>query len=131
MGYTEPAWLEFRDVVYGGDFARAGEMLRDKPEVLHMVNGIGETVLNFLAVEDARDGVAWLHAQGADINTKNAFGQPVVFEVAQLSYKELFTWFKERGANLRATDGDGNDLVSYLLEYDHPEMAEWVRTDGA
>ena len=84
-----------------------------------------------MAVENDQDGVAWLHARGADLDTKNAFGEPVLFEIASLGYKDLFNWFKDNGVNLRATDNDGNDIVVHLLEYDCAEMAEWVRKHGA
>ena len=90
MSITDPVWQEFRDVVYSGDFARASEMVSCRPALLHMMNSIGETVLHFLAVENDLRGVSWLHARGADLDTKNAFGQPVLFEVAYLGYKELF-----------------------------------------
>ncbi|SUS05873.1 conserved hypothetical protein [uncultured Defluviicoccus sp.] len=91
------------------------------------MNGIGETVLHFLAVEDDEAGVAWLRARGADINTKNEFGTPVLFEVASLGYKNLFTWMVEAGADARAQDAEGQDLVEHLLDYDKEEMAKWVR----
>src|SRR5262245_691077 len=110
MDKTDPAWYVFRDVVYSGDFAEAASLLSEKPALLHMMNGIGETVLHFLAVENDREGVSWLHANGADLDTKNVFGRPVLFEVASLGYKELFRWFTDNGANLRATDADGNDI---------------------
>jgi ankyrin repeat protein len=128
---TDSEWQEFRDVVYSGDFARASEMLGRRPALLHIMNSIGETVLHFLAVENNLSGVSWLHARGADLDTKNAFGQPVLFEVASLGYKELFTWFVENGVDTRATDDQGSDIVAHLLEYDCMEMAEWVRRHGA
>lgn len=128
---TDLRWQEFRDVVCSGDFEHASEMLSCTPALLHMMNSIGETVLHFLAVENDLNGVAWLHARGADLDTKNTFGQPVLFEVASLGYKELFRWFVENGVNTRATDAQGNDIVVHLLEYDCKEMAEWVREQGA
>lgn len=128
---TDPAWSLFRDTIHRGEFARASDLLGENPALLHLVNGIGETVLHFLAVEDDLDGVAWLHARGADLNTRNAFGQPVIFEVAQLGYKDLFVWFRDQGVDLLATDAEGNDLLTYLLEYEQAEMADWVRRNGA
>ena len=131
MNTTVSIWQEFRDVVYSGDFARADKMLSEKPALLHMMNSIGETVFHFLAVENDLDGVVWLHAKGADLDTKNAFGQPVLFEVASLGYKELYRWFVDKGVDIRATDNEGHDIVLHLLEYDRSEMAEWVRAHGA
>jgi ankyrin repeat protein len=93
-------------------------------------------VLHFLAVEDDQAAVAWLRARGADINTKNEFGTPVLFEVASLGYKALFSWLIEAGADPHAedadadadADADGQSLTEHLLEYNHVEMADWVRT---
>jgi ankyrin repeat protein len=126
MNDTDPAWYEFRNAIYTKQLSQAEEMLRARPELLHLVNGIGETVFHFLAVENDTDGLSWLHSRGADINTKNAFGTPVLFEVASLKYKDLFKWFMEKGANVRALDQEGQDIILYLLEYDNEEMAEWV-----
>ena len=131
MNTTDAVWYEFRNAVYAHDFALAEQLLRDQPSLLHLTNGLGETVLHFLAVENDQEGVSWLHAKGADLDTKNSFGTPALFEVASLEYKELFKWFVARGANVRATDAEDQDLVLHLLEYEHNEMAEWVRQNGA
>ena len=68
-----------------------------------MRNGIGETVLHFLAVENDREGVSWLHSRGFSLNETNAFGIPMIFEVAQLEYRDLFLWFTHHGADLSET----------------------------
>jgi ankyrin repeat protein len=127
MSDTDPEWYEFRNAIFAQQLLDAENLLRKRSALLHMVNDLGETALHFLAVENDADGVAWLYARGADLNTKNVFGTPVLFEVASLGYKDLFNWFVDQGANVRATDQDGNDIALYLLEYDHDEMAEWVR----
>ena len=127
MSTTPQIWYDFRNAVYAKDFSSAEKLLRETPALLHLTSGIGETVLHFLAVENDLEGVAWLSARGADLNTKNAFGTPVVFEVAQLEYKELFCWFLENGADRHAEDGDGQDLINYLHDYDQSEIAEWVQ----
>jgi ankyrin repeat protein len=127
MSDTPQSWYEFRNAIYLGNFELAADLLARQPAVLHLVNGIGETVLHFLAVENDSEGVIWLHARGADLDTKNKFGAPVLFEVASLEYKELFDWFLAQGANIQATDAEGKDVVLHLLEFDHEEMAEWVR----
>ena len=71
--------------------------------------------------------MAWLHSKGADINTRNEFGDPVIFEVASLGYKELFAWFIKSGANLKALNNSNQNIDTYLLEMDNPEMAKWIR----
>jgi hypothetical protein len=97
---------------------------------VHLTNGIGETALHFLAVENDLAGVAWLWARGADLDTKNQFGTPAVFEVAALEYKELFSWFVAQGVNMQAVDENGHDIVQHLLDNALDSMAEWVRENG-
>jgi ankyrin repeat protein len=127
MKHTPDHWYAFRNALYEKDFASAEKLLQETPALLNLANTIGETALHFLAVENDIDGVSWLKARGADLNSKNNFGTPVIFEVAQLEYKELFAWFVANAADIHATDSDGNDIVSYLLEYEHDEMAKWVQ----
>jgi len=123
----DPEWYRFRDTIYSKAFEKADEMLRARPALLHLMNGTGETVMHFLAVENDEEGVAWLYARGADLNTKNVFGEPALFEVASLEYKRLFEWFVNMGADVHARDRDDRDVVVHLLAFDKEEMAEWVR----
>jgi len=123
MSDTEPRWYELRSALFAGDYKAAEEILRKDRGLLELRNGIGETVLHYLAVENAAEGVAWLHGKGADLDTKNKFGIPVLFEVAQLGYKDLFAWFAARGANLRAVDEYGQGLVAFLAEQRKIKMA--------
>ena len=127
MDNTDPRWYVFRNAVYGRKFVAAGDMLREFPALLFLANGLGETALHFLAVENDIEGVTWLRGKGSDIDTSNLFGTPAIFEVAELGYKELFLWFSEHGANLLAQDKNGQGIIEYLLESDQEEMAGWVR----
>ncbi|MCB0718676.1 MAG: ankyrin repeat domain-containing protein [Bacteroidetes bacterium] len=126
--FEDRTWYEFRNAVYGGDFDLAKAQLDAHPGLIEAVNATGETVLHFLAVEDDLDGVRWLHDNGASLDTKNRFGNPVVFEVAVLEYRELFQWFVDQGADVATRDGDGLDLFQYLIENEKDDMAEWVRS---
>jgi len=127
MTETDPIWHEFRNAVYGRAFTEAEALLRKIPQLISITNGIGETALHFLAVENNVEGVSWLHSKGADINTKNHFGIPVIFEVAQLGYKDLLIWFVGKEADIYAKDKDGQDIFEFLHEFDKDEMAEWIR----
>jgi ankyrin repeat protein len=80
--------------------------------LLSLRNGIGETALHFLAVENDMKGVAWLHARGFDLNAKNHFRNPVIFEVAQLGYKQLLLWFVENGADPNAHNAEQQDIAT-------------------
>lgn len=123
MSDTERRWYELRNAVLARDFRAAEGLLRKDPGLLALRNSIGETVLHYLAVENAAEGVAWLHDKGADLDTKNEFGTPALFEVAQLGYEELFAWFVAHGANLRAVDDYGQGLVAFLAEQRKIKMA--------
>ncbi|RZI62551.1 MAG: ankyrin repeat protein [Rubrivivax sp.] len=128
MTDTDPDWYELRNALYAGDYDRSAALVASRPELIHLMNGIGETVLHFLAVENDQAAVAWLHSRGADVNTKNSFKEPVVFEVAALGYKELFLWLVTAGADPFTEGSDGQGIVDHLLEYDKDEMVDWVRS---
>jgi ankyrin repeat protein len=113
---TEHQWYELRDSVYSKLFGHAEELLRANPKLLTLTDGIGETVLHYLAVENDIEGVAWLHAHGFNLNTKNKFGNPMVFEVAELGYKDLLTWLSQNGADFAVLDDDGGGIYECLLD---------------
>ena len=125
------SWYKLRDAIAGRDFTTAIALIQNDPELINKSNGIGETVLHFLAVENDAMGVAWLHDQAADINCENDFGIPAWFEVAQLGYQELLMWFVQAGVNLNATDRDGQGILTFLAAIGEPEMVEFVVTSVA
>ena len=53
-----------------------------------MTNGIGETVLYFLAAEYDITDILGFKLKGPTSKVKNNFGIPVLFDVAQLGYRE-------------------------------------------
>lgn len=127
MTQTSDAWYRLRDALFHEDFEFAEAHLQAHPGLLEERDGLGETVLHFLTVEDCLTAVAWLHARGASLDTRNDFGTPVVFEVAELGYAGLLEWFAAHGADLRQRDRQDLDLVSYLIEGEKPEMAALVQ----
>ena len=126
MSNALPEWYQLRDAAYQADFVTAETLLRTNPNLLDERNGIGETVLHFLAVEDCLPAIEWLHARGASLNTTNKFGTPLLFEVAQLGYRDLLLWLVAHGANRKQTDNNGQSLRSYLAEFDKPDMIAFV-----
>ena len=127
MSDTQPIWYEFRSAVYAGDFQHAENMLANNPELISLENGLGETALHFLAVENDQEGVAWLFSKGSHLDVRNRFGDPAIFEVASLGYKELLLWFRQNGANFGIKGRKGESLLEYLLAREEKEMVEWVR----
>jgi ankyrin repeat protein len=123
---TSNDWYELRNAVYHKDFPLAEQLLEKNPSLCNARNGIGETVLHFLSVENDESGVAWLSTRGFSIDTKNDFGTPAVFEVAQLGYHSLLNWFISSGADMTAKDEGGLDIRGYLLEYDKVDMITFL-----
>jgi ankyrin repeat protein len=126
MSETSPEWYQLRNMVSQSDFSSAAALLRAHPHLLEERNGIGETVLHFLAIEDQLSGVEWLQAQGASLNASNEFGTPILFEVAQLGYRDLFLWLVHHRADLNQADGSGNSLHGYLAEYGCDKMLKFI-----
>jgi ankyrin repeat protein len=124
-------WCELRNLVAQKKFTEASALLAQNPPLRFAVNGLGETVLHYLAVENDKEGVAWLWTQGFDLNTRNIFGTPVVFEVAQLDHRDLLQWFIENGADWKCRDNDGNNIKEHVLEYGHVEIAKHLESLGA
>jgi ankyrin repeat protein len=127
---VDSRWYAFRNVVRQRDYDAAQKMLDADRALLDLRNLTGETVLHWLAVENEGNCVAWLRLKGADINTKNRYGTPVIFEVASLGYKDLFRWFADVGADLKAIDQYGQNLVEHLEELNKNEMADFVKEFG-
>jgi len=123
---VDPAWYELRDSVHAKQFQQAAALLVANPSLVSLKNGLGETVLHDLAVENDLEAVAWLHEHGFSLDSHNDFGIPVVFEVAQLGYKELLLWLNQAGANFRVVDGDGRSIVIYLRQFKTDKIIDMI-----
>jgi ankyrin repeat protein len=127
---ASPEWYELRALVVEKKFEEAAALLARIPSLRSAVDGMGETVLHYLAVENDHQGVSWLSSQGFDINTRNVFGTPVVFEVAQLDYRDLLQWFISNGADLKCRDGEGKNIKEYVLVFGHEDIAKHLESLG-
>ena len=128
---TRSSWYELRDAIADRDFISAASFIQTDPALITKTNGIGETVLHFLAVENDALGVAWLHDHGADLNCENDFGIAAWFEAAQLGYRELLLWFVQAGVNLNATDRAAQGILTFLTAMGESEMVEFVVSNVA
>src|SRR6266516_5063209 len=126
MSDIRPEWYQLRDALEKADFVTDAALLEKDPRLIDERNGIGESVLHFLAVENNQPAVEWLHARGADLNATNEFGLPLLFEVAQLEYRDLFLWLVQQGADADKKKLDGQPIEDYLAEYDKPDMIAFI-----
>ena len=127
---ASPTWYELRALVAGKHFKEAAALLSREPSLRSAVDGIGETVLHYLAVENDAEGVSWLFSQGFDLNTRNEIGTPVVFEVAQLEYRDLLDWFIFNGVDVKCRSKEGMNIKEHVLEYGKEEMAKHLESLG-
>jgi ankyrin repeat protein len=129
---TDPLWYELRNLVYSKEFISAERLIAENSDLLDRTDGMGETVLHFLAVENDIEGVAWLYSCGASIDTKNRFGTPMVFEVAELGHKDLLHWLAQNGADLSVVDREGRSVLEYLrrgLDKMNPALPTFERME--
>jgi ankyrin repeat protein len=127
MSNVRPEWYRFRDALEQADFSTAATLLQNDPRLIDERNGIGETVLHFMAVENNQPAVEWLHAHGADLNATNQFGRPLLFEVAQLGYRDLVLCLIQHGADPHKKGQDGQTIEDYLAEFDKPDMIALIK----
>jgi len=126
MTDVRPEWYQLRDALEQADFVAAAALLQKDPRLLDERNGIGESVLHFLAVENNQPAVEWLHAHRADLNATNEFGIPLLFEVAQLGYRDLVVWLLQHGADSKKKKADGQSIEEHLAEHGKTDMLAFI-----
>ena len=127
MSDVRPEWYQLRDALEQADFVTAAALVEKDPRLLDERNGIGETVLHFLAVENNQPAVEWLHARHADLNATNELGTPLLFEVAELGYRDLLVWLLRHGADPRNRKPDGQSLDEHLAERGKTDMIAFIK----
>jgi ankyrin repeat protein len=131
MSSTRPEWYQLRNALEQGDPSAAAALLEQDPALIDERNGLGETVLHFLAVENNLPPVEWLHSQGADLNVTNKFGTPLLFEVARPGYEELLLWLIKHGADPKMKNADGETIEEYLAYIKEPGMIAFIKAHVA
>ena len=101
-------------------------MLEESPELLELRSGLGETALQWFAVENCREEVEWLLARGSDIDTQNKFGATPLIEAVQLGYTELVGFLLSCGADPHI-EYSGETALSEAVERGHEEIVRMLR----
>ena len=102
----------------------AEQLILQNPDSIDARNGIGETVLHYLAVENQRKEVAWLLEHGSDINTANHFGDTPLSEAASLGHYDLCEFLLDKGADLRIKTPEGDTALSEAATSDQHNVVE-------
>ena len=111
---NDPLCYDLRNLVYSKQFVYAENLLAANPCLFDQCDGMGETVLHFLAIENDIEGVEWLFARGFSLNTKNRFGTPIVFDVASGGHRDMLLWLFQHGADFSILDSKQRDILTYL-----------------
>jgi ankyrin repeat protein len=75
-----------RCCVYDPQAAR--DLVKKHPDVLEMRTGLGETALQFLAIENCASAVQLLIDLGARVNVTNRFGESALYEARSVGARE-------------------------------------------
>ncbi|WP_448570007.1 ankyrin repeat domain-containing protein [Thalassotalea ganghwensis] len=106
------------------DKIMAERLVSEDPMIVHAKNGIGETVLHYLAVEDQLAEVSWLLKHGADINTTNDFGNTPLSEAASLGYYNLCEFLLNNRADPKKKTPGGDSALSEAATNNEVKIVE-------
>lgn len=85
--------------------AAVATLLDAEPALLFARDGLGETALHYLAVEDQLEAVKWLFARGATLDTVSDVQGSPLSEAASLGYEELVARLLAAGADVAIVNG--------------------------
>jgi len=122
-----------RDFVNAAVFDQplAGRMLQRNPALLTDVNGIGETALADVVIENYLEAARFLLDAGADINTRDMSSETPLIQAAHLGYREMVALLLERGAQVNARDESQETALFQAARYGHAEVCEALLVAGA
>jgi ankyrin repeat protein len=75
-------------------------LLKEEPGLIESRDGLGETPLHYLSVENQLHAVKTLVSKGGSVNTVNLCGGTPLSEAASLGYTELVSFLLSTGAKL-------------------------------
>jgi ankyrin repeat protein len=122
---VDPRFYTFRDATRS-DLQVAAAMLADDPRIIRLRNGIGETAMHFLAVENCLAEVAWLIDHGSEVDTQNDFQQTPLMEAASLGLLDMCKLLISRGANFRYVSSQGESVFSAAAASDRVEVIQYL-----
>jgi ankyrin repeat protein len=109
---SHTSFYEIRDA-YLSDLAAASAAVAADGSLLDVRSRLGETLLHWLAVEDAIPAVQSLIASGAAIDPTNKFGATPLMEAASLGYEAMCRLLLMHGANVRYISPRGDSALCH------------------
>ncbi len=108
---------------------KASELLDVNPDLIFEKTGLGETPLHYLAVENQLDAVEFLFLKGADLNTKNEFGDTPITEATSLGHFDMVKFLLENGAKIDQLPG-GDPIIHEAVRSGDPEIVDLLVNYG-
>jgi ankyrin repeat protein len=113
------------------DLEKAETLIHHDPEIIYAKDGLGETALHYLAVENQIEAVKFLYEKGADLNTVSECGGTPLSEAASLGYVELVRWLLENGARIDGEFGVGDPILHEAVRSGNAEIVKLLVEFGA
>jgi ankyrin repeat protein len=88
----------------------ARALLDAEPGLLFARDGLGETALHYLVVEDQLEAVKFLFGRGATLNTVSDVNGSPLSEAASLGYEAMVEWLLANGAEIEL-EGQGEPTL--------------------
>jgi ankyrin repeat protein len=96
------------DAALAGDLAKCKELAALEPELIRAQDGgLHQTPLHWASFAGQLDVVAWLLAQGVDVNAKDRFRSTPLHGAAFAGRTAVAGYLLDRGADANAADDDG------------------------
>ncbi|MBL9117438.1 MAG: ankyrin repeat domain-containing protein [Verrucomicrobiaceae bacterium] len=108
---TRAPFYELRDLLLSAPQEGLARLKQDR-SLLDARSGLGETLLHWMAVEDAASLVSALIELGAEIDTVNHFGSTPLQEAVQLGRTEISLALLARGASVTHINDAGDSVIS-------------------
>ena len=105
-------------------------LLKAEPDLISVRDGLGETPLHYLAVENQLSAVRALVEHGAEVNTLNDCGGTPLSEAASLGHVELVKYLLSVGAKLRI-EGQKEPVLHEAVRSGSAEMTGLLLEAGA
>jgi ankyrin repeat protein len=109
----------------------ARKMIRDNPSWLTEANGIGETALTYVVIENHLVAARFLLNAGADVNTRDHSAETPLMHASGLNYQEMVALLLEHGADVNAADQFQETALFKAVQRGSVEICEMLVSAGA
>lgn len=126
----EPNFYQFvHACIFDQPLAR--RMLQERSSWLTIANGIGETPLAYIVIENYLDAARFLLNAGADVNTRDMSSEAPLMQAAGLGYQEVVALLLEHGAEVNALDENKETALFKAVRSGYIEICETLLAAGA